>query len=60
MASLQEDGANMSVDEGTIDIVWQSTQPPAIQTMLQESKRKYSLNSRYSTALQSLGRPLPL
>ena len=38
MASFRDESFNMSVDNDTIDVVWHSTQQPAIQSILNESK----------------------
>jgi len=38
MASFRDESFNMSVDNDTIDVVWHSTQQPAIQSILDESK----------------------
>jgi len=41
MASFRDESFNMSLDDDSIDIVWHSTQPPAIRTILKESKCQY-------------------
>lgn len=38
MASIRDESFNMSVDHDTFDVVWHSTQQPAIQSILEESK----------------------
>lgn len=40
MASFRDDSFEMSVDHDPIDIVWRSTQVPAMESLLEESKRK--------------------
>lgn len=40
MASFRDDSIDMSVEHSSIDVVWHSTQPAAIQTMLEDAKRK--------------------
>ncbi|PVF98688.1 hypothetical protein CPB86DRAFT_344364 [Serendipita vermifera] len=45
MSSIRGDESfDMSIDHGTVDIVWHSTQPPAIQSILEESKYGSPLN----------------
>jgi hypothetical protein len=43
MASIRDESLNMSVDYDTFDVVWHSTQQPAIQSILEESKCAFDL-----------------
>jgi hypothetical protein len=43
MASIRDESFNMSVDHDTFDVVWHSTQQPAIQSILEESKCAFNL-----------------
>jgi hypothetical protein len=46
MASIRDESFNMSVDHDTFDVVWHSTQQPAIQSILEESKCAFNLYLR--------------
>jgi hypothetical protein len=46
MASIRDESFNMSVDHDTFDVVWHSTQQPAIQSILEESKCAFNLYFR--------------